>query len=79
MRNQKDRYIFVSNKNKTDMTTYTQKIENINYLNAEINSQENSGYKQCKRTDDGACLRVTYKERGFEKRQKTVYFKSEFN
>lgn len=57
------------------MQNYTVKIESISHLEGHVNSQENSGYKRCKRTDYDICLGITYKDK-LTKEQKKVYYKT---
>ncbi len=49
------------------------KIKNLQHLDAEINSYENSGYQECQK--DEAQLKIVFQETDYEKQQKTVYFK----
>jgi hypothetical protein len=57
------------------METRIIKIDNIMYLNAEIDMFHNAGYQVCKRNEK-PCLKIIFKESAsYNRRQKTVYFK----
>lgn len=61
--------------NTQEITTEIVKIYNIFQIDAEINVMKNSGFIKCKRTDNPS-KKILYKETEFNKRQKTVYYKS---